>query len=103
MIEKVEAMQNLDAILSVAGVDMVQFGPADYANSIGVTGQFHHPDVKSAEKILIEKALEHDVAVRAELVDSQGAEEYMKMNVQHFNIGFDVKTLLIGIAVKERQ
>ena len=93
MIEKVEAMQNLDAILSVAGVDMVQFGPADYANSIGVTGQFHHPDVKSAEKILIEKALEHDVAVRAELVDSQGAEEYMKMNVQHFNIGFDVKTL----------
>lgn len=27
---------------AVPGVDMVQFGPADYSNSIGMTGQFTH-------------------------------------------------------------
>ena len=33
MIEKQSAVENLEAILSVNGVDMVQFGPADYSMS----------------------------------------------------------------------
>ena len=33
MIEKDQAVQNLESLLSVKGVDMVQFGPADYALS----------------------------------------------------------------------
>ena len=36
-------MENLEAMLSVKGVDMVQFGPADYSMSIGIPGQFDHP------------------------------------------------------------
>jgi len=43
MIEKKSAMQNLDEILSVEGVDMVQFGPSDYSISIGKPGQARHP------------------------------------------------------------
>jgi 4-hydroxy-2-oxoheptanedioate aldolase len=39
MIEKAPAVENLEALLSVKGVDMVQFGPADYAMSIGLAGQ----------------------------------------------------------------
>ena len=33
MIEKKTALENLDEILSVKGIDMVQFGPCDYAMS----------------------------------------------------------------------
>jgi 2-keto-3-deoxy-L-rhamnonate aldolase RhmA len=33
MIEKKAAIENLEAILDVPGVDMVRFGPADYAMS----------------------------------------------------------------------
>jgi 2-keto-3-deoxy-L-rhamnonate aldolase RhmA len=40
MIEKKPAVEDLDAILSVPGIDMVQFGPADYAMSIGLPGQW---------------------------------------------------------------
>ena len=43
MIEKAGAVENLEALLSVEGVDMVQFGPADYSMSIGLAGQFDHP------------------------------------------------------------
>src|SRR6476661_2041745 len=43
MIEKDSAVQNLEALLSVKGVDMVQFGPADYSMSLGLTGQWDHP------------------------------------------------------------
>ena len=39
MIEKKSAIENLEEILSVKGVDMVQFGPSDYSISIGKPGQ----------------------------------------------------------------
>ena len=43
MIEKKGAVDNLEEILSVEGVDMVQFGPADYSMSIGLPGERKHP------------------------------------------------------------
>src|ERR1051325_2551650 len=42
MIEKKGAVENLEAILAVPGVDMVQFGPSDYSMSIGLAGQRQH-------------------------------------------------------------
>ena len=43
MIEKASAVENLEAMLSVKGVDMVQFGPADYSMSIGIAGAVESP------------------------------------------------------------
>lgn len=93
MIEKSEAIDNLEEMLAVSGVDMVQFGPADYSNSIGLTGQFDHPQVKEAERYTIETALKRGIAARVELSDASGFEPYLEMGVKHFNIGLDVKTL----------
>lgn len=94
MIEKREAIENLEAMLAVPGVDMVQFGPADYSNSIGLTGQFAHPQVKEAEQYMIKTALRMGIAVRAELNDPQGFQPYLDLGVKHFNVGVDVKTLM---------
>ena len=57
MIEKASAVENVEAMLSVKGVDMVQFGPADYSMSIGIPGQWDHPRVKEAEVHVIKTAL----------------------------------------------
>ena len=43
MVEKRECVEDLDAILSVPGLDMVQFGASDYSMSLGLTGQTHAP------------------------------------------------------------
>src|SRR3982075_2441163 len=43
MIEKKGAVEDLEGILGVKGVDMVQFGPSDYGMSIGLGGQRNHP------------------------------------------------------------
>jgi 4-hydroxy-2-oxoheptanedioate aldolase len=43
-------VEDLDAILSVKGLDMVQFGASDYSMSLGLTGQRNHPDVLKAER-----------------------------------------------------
>ncbi|MDB4338690.1 aldolase/citrate lyase family protein [bacterium] len=93
MIEKREAIENLVEILAVPGIDMVQFGPADYANSIGLTGEFHHPEVKAAERFMIEESAGAGIATRVELNDSKGVASYLEMGIKHFNVGFDVRTL----------
>jgi 4-hydroxy-2-oxoheptanedioate aldolase len=93
MIEKAPAVENLDALLSVPGVDMVQFGPADYSMSLGIPGQWDHPRVLEAERFVIETALKKGIAPRAEIANPAQTKKYLDMGVQHFCIGTDVSIL----------
>ena len=52
-IEHIKAVENLEEILSVEGVDAFIVGPYDISASLGVAGQFEHPEMTSAlSKIL---------------------------------------------------
>jgi 4-hydroxy-2-oxoheptanedioate aldolase len=93
MVEKRECVEDLDAILSVKGIDMVQFGASDYSMSLGLTGQRNHPDVKAAERKTIELALKKGLHPRVELGDISQAAPYLEMGVKHFCIGWDVRVL----------
>ena len=93
MIEKKSAVDNLEALLSVPGVDMTQFGPADFSNSIDRPGEWQHPEVIEAEKHVIETSLKMGVAPRAEINTPEQAERYLEMGVKHFCIGTDVSIL----------
>lgn len=51
-VEHIDAVNNLEAILSVNGVDGYIIGLYDLSASMGIPGQFDHPDVLSAvEKV----------------------------------------------------
>jgi 4-hydroxy-2-oxoheptanedioate aldolase len=93
MIEKESAVEHLEEILAIKGIDMIQFGPADYSMSIGLAGQWGHPKVKEAERYTIKTALKMGVAPRVELRDFKDAKPYLKMGVRHFCIGWDVDIL----------
>ncbi|MCC6174623.1 MAG: 2,4-dihydroxyhept-2-ene-1,7-dioic acid aldolase [Chloroflexi bacterium] len=96
MIEKKECVENLEAILSVPGIDMVQFGPSDYAMSIGHPGTYQggrHPAVVEAEKFTIETALKMGIRPRAEIGSPEQAKPYVDMGVRDFCIGWDVRIL----------
>jgi 2-keto-3-deoxy-L-rhamnonate aldolase RhmA len=49
-IEHIKAVENLETILSVPGVDGFIIGPYDLSGSLGVPGQFDHPEVMTALK-----------------------------------------------------
>ena len=72
---------------------MVQFGPADYSMSLGLTGQWDHPRVKEAERHVIDTALKMGVAPRAEITRPDQAQKYLEWGVKHFCIGTDVSIL----------
>ena len=93
MIEKKAAVENLEEILSVEGIDMVQFGPADYSISIGLPGETGHPNVKEAELATIRTALKMDVAPRAEIGGAENAKRYIELGVRNFSLNTDVRIL----------
>jgi 2-keto-3-deoxy-L-rhamnonate aldolase RhmA len=45
LLEDVAVIDNLDAILSVPGIDLYSIGPNDFAQSLGYPGQPDHPEV----------------------------------------------------------
>ncbi|MBX9947120.1 MAG: hypothetical protein K2Y40_23810 [Reyranella sp.] len=93
MVEKKSCVDDLDRILSVPGIDMVQFGASDFSMSIGKTGQYGHPDVVAAETKTIQTALKKGLHPRIELRDPAQAGKYLEMGVKHFCIGWDVRIL----------
>ncbi len=93
MIEKKEAVENLEAILAVEGVEMVQWGPADYSMNIGKAGRRDDPAVVEAKRKVFKTALNMGVHPRAEIESPDEAREYLDMGVRHFNLGVDLSVL----------
>ncbi len=93
MIEKKGAIEHLEEILSVKGVDMVQFGPTDYSISVGKPGKGRTPEIQKVERDMIELALKKGVAPRVEIGSSEQAKPYLEIGVRHFCIGWDIRTV----------
>ena len=92
MIEKNIAVENIDEILSTArklGVDMTQWGPADYGFSRGEPNLMNTPDILPPEELVIRKCLEYGIHPRIEIGDSEKAKRYIDLGVRHFCIGWD--------------
>ena len=94
MIEKRSAVEDIEAICAVPGVDMVQFGPSDYSMSSGFDLADHRDEVRKVEKKVIETALRHGVAPRCEIPRPEDAEFYIRLGVRHFSLGDQLKYLL---------
>ncbi|WP_157272158.1 HpcH/HpaI aldolase family protein [Azohydromonas aeria] len=63
MIETAQALDNLDDILSVEGLDAIYIGPSDLSLSLGCTPTFDDLDPKAAEAVdhILERAKAHGV------------------------------------------
>jgi 4-hydroxy-2-oxoheptanedioate aldolase len=93
MIEKKGAVDELEEILSIPGVDMVQWGGTDYSMSIGKSGQRDIPEVVAVRKRVFEMALDKGVQPRAEIMTVADAQQYLDIGVRHFSIGTDLAIL----------
>ena len=60
-IESVPAIDNLDAICAVAGLDAVLIGPHDLSCSLGIPEQYSHPRFDEAVRTIFRVAREHGV------------------------------------------
>ncbi|HEY1365890.1 MAG TPA: aldolase/citrate lyase family protein [Gaiellaceae bacterium] len=93
MIEKRGAVDALDEILAVPGVDLIQFGAVDYSLSIGRVGEARGPDVAAVQRHVIERCLSLGVAVRVEVATPDEVEQWRELGVRHFSLGVDISVL----------
>lgn len=93
MIEKAEAVENIEEICSVPGVDMIQFGPNDYCLSRGWNRKDHMEEAKAAERLCIECALRHGIRPRCEIGSPEEAEYYISLGVRDFSLSDQMNIL----------
>lgn len=61
-IETIEAVENIDDLVSFEEVDGVMIGPYDISGSLGVPGQLDHPKVKEASNAVIQASKKYGKA-----------------------------------------
>lgn len=62
-IESMPAMERLDKLLSIDGLDAVFIGPHDLSVNMGIPEQYDHPDFIETVKTIIQKARKHTLGV----------------------------------------
>ena len=94
-IEHIDAVNNLDEILTVPGLTSVLVGPNDLAGSMGHMGQPDHPDVLTAIEKVITTTRKTEVFVGV----ATGGEpeeliEWINKGIQWMAVGTDVSFLV---------
>ena len=67
-IEHIDALSNIDEILSVEGIDAVMIGPYDLSASMGITGQFEYPDMITAKEKILQACRKHSIVAGIHVV-----------------------------------
>ena len=90
MIEKKAAVDQLEQILELDGIDMIQWGGTDYSQSIGAPDAARSAEVKEVERRVIKTCVEMGVPPRAEISSPDQAAYYMDLGVRHFSLGTEL-------------
>ena len=93
MIEKKEAVDCIEEICGVPGVDMIQFGPNDFALSSGLVTKNEQAQVRKAEEKVIAAALAHGIRPRCEINSAAEARYYLEQGVKDFSLGLELRIL----------
>lgn len=70
LLEDAAVLDNLDAILSVPGIDLYSIGPNDFAQSLGFPGQPDHPQVLKATQDLTQRIHQAGKKMQQDVMDA---------------------------------
>ena len=98
MIETAQALDNLDAILSVEGLDAIYIGPSDLSLSLGCKPVFDDVDPKAAQAIdhIIERAQAHGVVAGIHNGRPDVAQARIAKGFRFVTLGSDMRILAAG-------
>ena len=98
MIETAQALDNLDAILSVEGLDAIYIGPSDLSLALGCTPTFDDLDPKAAEAVdhILERAKAHGVVAAIHNGTPEAALKRIAKGFQFVTISSDARLMAAG-------
>jgi 2-keto-3-deoxy-L-rhamnonate aldolase RhmA len=101
-IEHINAIKELDAILSIDGVDGTFIGPYDLSGSIGKPGQWDEPEVVNALKIYEETVKKYDKLIGFHVVPPDYNLVIEKQNKGYNFIAFSFDAYFLGHKIREQ-
>lgn len=98
MIETAQALDNLDAILSVEGLDAVYIGPSDLSISLGCKPAFDELEPKAAQAVehILARARAHDVVAGIHNGAPEAALGRIGRGFQFVTVSSDARILAAG-------
>ncbi len=98
MIETAQALDNLDEILGVAGLDAIYIGPSDLSLALGCTPTFDDVDPPVAEAIahVLERAKAHGVVAGIHNGSPAAALRRIAMGFQFVTVSSDARLMAAG-------
>jgi 2-dehydro-3-deoxyglucarate aldolase/4-hydroxy-2-oxoheptanedioate aldolase len=88
-IESVGGLRDADAIAAIDGVDVLFVGPADLSHSLGIPGQFQHPDYLAALESVVAACRAHGKAPGILVYDTAVVPRHLELGFTFVGIGAD--------------
>jgi 4-hydroxy-2-oxoheptanedioate aldolase len=92
------AVENLDEILQVEGIDIVFVGPYDLSSSLGIIGQVDHPRVMECIQDICDRAAKYNVKVGCFADNVQAARRLRSMGVRFVGYACDTAIFMRAAA-----
>jgi 4-hydroxy-2-oxoheptanedioate aldolase len=89
-LEGKEAIEKVDEIISVEGIDVIFAGPYDISQSLGITGQFDHPRVAEKVSEIVDKCAPKGIAVGNFVETIESARNWIDLGVKYISYSVDV-------------
>ena len=89
-IEDAEALDHLDEIASLAGIDILFVGPADLSISLGVPFQWEHPAYQEAVRAVARAAEQNGKHWGLPVASPEFAARYAEGGARFFALGSDL-------------
>jgi 2-dehydro-3-deoxyglucarate aldolase/4-hydroxy-2-oxoheptanedioate aldolase len=90
LIETPEAIENIDQIAAVPGVDVLWLGHFDLTNFMGIPAQFDHPHYLKAIDRMVAAARKHNKVLASMTASEAWSREYWGRGFRLFAAGIDV-------------
>ena len=94
--EHIDAVDNIDAIVQVEGIDSVFIGPYDLSASMGRMGEVDHPDVIAAIDTVFEACKKQGLAIGYFGVDADSVKAYIEKGSHFICAGVDAGFVVRG-------
>ena len=89
-LEGTEAIEKVDDIIAVEGIDVIFAGPYDISQSLGITGQFDRPRVAEKVAEIVEKCAPKGIAVGNFVETVESAKKWRDLGVKYISYSVDV-------------
>lgn len=89
-----KAIDNVEKLVSIPGVDAVMIGPQDLSLSLGVVGQLKQPQMVEAFERVIAACQRHGVAPGIHLTEFEQAKEWLVKGMRFFTFQNDIRMLV---------